>query len=173
MVGRITSGASFGKLTAYLTGEEGRVDWASSRGGLPSDVNQAAALLNIEARRGVVEKPVVHVVVSFAEGDLDGSSDGQRGSQRQAEKMVGDVLERMGLGQHRAVLVAHNDKDHRHVHVMANRFDEREGKSWSRDYERLKLRKAIEEVERGLRPQAHGEECPGGRKGEARKDDAP
>ena len=111
--------------------------------------------MQIEASRGVVEKPVVHVVLSFAKGDLGGDgSTGEWGSQQKAQLITAEVLERIGLKGHKAVLVAHQDKDHQHVHVMANRFDPSLGKSWGNQNDRFALRAAIEEVEKahGLKP---------------------
>jgi hypothetical protein len=39
------------------------------------------------------------------------------------------VLEAMGLGDHQAVLIAHNDTDNEHVHLVVNRIAD-DGRAW-------------------------------------------
>ena len=149
MVSRVSSGSSFRDLTAYLTDRGERVEWVSAHGEVSADPYTAADQMQAFSSLSKAEKPVLHISVSFAEGDLASAGSGQAwGSQERAEKAVAAVLEKAGLSGHQALLVAHNDKGHPHVHVMLNRVSPATGGAWDMDWHRLKIRLAVEAVER-------------------------
>ncbi len=54
----------------------------------------------------------------------------------------------LGLEKHQALIVAHNDKAHRHVHVIVNRVDLETGKAAHVGRSRLLLSEWAEEYER-------------------------
>jgi hypothetical protein len=57
-------------------------------------------------------------------------------------------LERLGLSEHQALYVAHNDTGHKHLHAMINRVDEETGKAWEGKHDRHLLRDVLVEQER-------------------------
>ncbi len=58
------------------------------------------------------------------------------------------VLEKLGLADHEAVFVAHNDEPHSHVHVIANLVHPETGKTASMSYDQLTMSTWAEEFER-------------------------
>lgn len=116
-------------LAAYLvhgvTGtEQERVAWTAARN-LPTDDPELAAtfMRATAALSQRVEQPAYHLVVSFAPEDpVD---------RAMAERVADRVLERLGLGEHQAIIVAHRDRPHFHVHILVNRVHPETGRAWS------------------------------------------
>lgn len=145
MIGKLKKGTNFGGLARYLTKcGRGRV---LALDNLSSDsVAAAASEMTIAAatsRR--TQKPVFHLSLSYAEGEQV-TSDQMRSDARR-------VLKALGLKGHQAVLVAHDDTDHAHVHVMANRVGPGgTSVSDSRSYSRVEAALREIEGERGWTP---------------------
>lgn len=143
MIAVSSSGKSFGALASYLangrTGEErDRIAWATSRNLPTDDPELAATFMQATASRSDrVEKPVYHLALSFDPGD--------RVDRAAMERVADRVLERLGLKDHQAMIVAHGDRDHPHVHVFVNRVHPETGLAW----ERWKDQPVIQEVLRG------------------------
>ena len=69
----------------------------------------------------------------------------------QQEEMVGagrTALQALGLEKHEALMVAHSDRPHPHMHVIVNVIDPETGKAHSLSYSRLKLSEWAESYER-------------------------
>ncbi len=114
MVGKVTTGTSFSGLARYLAGDEERVAWTEPRWMIGTDPQEAAREMEAAAgMAGRVERPVYHVSISFGEGD--------RPTREQMSTAADRVLGELGLKDHQALLVAHQDKGHPHLHVMVNR----------------------------------------------------
>jgi relaxase-like protein len=160
MIVRILSpGKSFKGLAAYLTHDpdaktQDRVAWTHTLNCGNDHVESAvdemlwtarnAELLKQEAgiRAGgrETENPVKHVSLNWAPD--------QRPSQEHMIEATGDFLRHMGWHEHQAVLAAHDDKKHAHVHVMLNvvhperglrlddNFERRRAQQWALEYER-------------------------------------
>ncbi|OIQ19302.1 MAG: hypothetical protein BM557_06245 [Flavobacterium sp. MedPE-SWcel] len=58
------------------------------------------------------------------------------------------ALEHLGLVDHEAVVVAHSDREHPHVHVITNLVHPEHGKSLSPSYDKLKFSRWAEDYER-------------------------
>lgn len=147
MVGKVTSGSSFSGLSDYLTGRPERVAWTEPRWLLGTDPKEIAREMEAAAGQSSrIEKPVYHLSISFGAGDHP-TREQMRGA---AER----VLDRLGLREHQALLVAHNDTDHPHVHIMVNRVHPETGKAWqtSHDYARIEQVLRSLEKEWGLTP---------------------
>lgn len=147
MVGKVTSGSSFSGLADYLTGRPERVAWTEPRWLLGTDPKEIAR--EMEAAAGGssrVEKPVYHLSISFGAGDHP--------THEQMREAAERVLDQLGLRDHQALLVAHNDTDHPHVHIMVNRVHPETGKAWqtSHDYARIEQVLRSLEKEWGLTP---------------------
>ena len=69
-------------------------------------------------------------------------------------RAVDGSLQALGMEDRQAVVVAHNDTDHRHLHVVVNRVSAEDGRAANRSNDRLKLSRWAERWERehgGLR----------------------
>ncbi|HVH12567.1 MAG TPA: relaxase/mobilization nuclease domain-containing protein [Longimicrobium sp.] len=148
MIGRAhRAGTDFMGLGVYLDGNQpDRVDWVESRNLPTRDLECAARLMTATARDSErVRKPVYHLSISFDPGDpVD----------RETMRRVADrTLRDLGLQGHQAVLVAHRDRQHPHVHIMVNRVHPERGTAWSNswDYRRIEASLRQQEVELGLR----------------------
>ena len=85
-------------------------------------------------------KPVLHYSLSWAR---DETPDRQEMSQA-----VDGSLEALGLEGHEALIVAHDDTRHPHVHVVANRVDPETGKAAKLGNSKLRLSRWAEGYER-------------------------
>lgn len=85
------------------------------------------------------DKPVFHYVLNFNPAD-DPTSE-------QMRRAVVQSLERLELGEHQAMAVEHRDKDHAHVHVMANLINPENGRTAKLSYTKTKLSKWAAEFE--------------------------
>ena len=148
MIAVSSSGKSFRALAAYLaTGRSGaeqeRVAWTANRNLPTSEPELAATFMRATAAQSDrIEKPVYHVVLSF---DPDDRVD------REAMERVADrVLGRLGLTEHQAVIVAHRDRAHSHVHLLVNRVHPETGKAWERWKDQPVIQQVLREEEREL-----------------------
>ena len=151
MIARAQAGSGFSSLLAYLMrGKKGdereRVEWTSTRGlpfDNPSIVPAMMQALADQAPR--VQKPVYHLSIS-----LDPK---ERLDRAGFEKVVDCTLCDLGLEEHQAILVAHNDREHQHVHVMVNRVHPETFRAWSNRFDYARIEKSLRQQERemGLR----------------------
>jgi hypothetical protein len=151
MIAVSSSGKSFRALAAYLanarTGEEqDRVAWKTARN-LPTDDPELAAtfMRATGGRSDRVEKPVYHIALSFDPGDVV--------DRAIMERVADRVLERLGLAEHQAVIVAHRDRAHAHLHLLVNRVHPETGKAWERWKDQPLIQQVLreQECELGLR----------------------
>lgn len=145
MIGKLRKGDSFSGLARYLTkGGRGHV---LAFDNLASDSAVAAAneMSIAAATSHRTTRPVLHLSLSYAASEPV-TSDQMRVDARQ-------VLKALGLRDHQAMIVAHDDTDHRHVHVMANRVGP-DGKaaSDSQSYGRVEAALRKIEAERSWSP---------------------
>lgn len=121
MIGKATgSGDGFKGLVSYLmrgkrdAPDPDRVAWAETRNLLVDDPDLALRIMRRTADRSVrCEKPVYHLVVSWHQSE-----------QPTPEKMrlVADrTLADLKLSAHQAILIAHRDTAHEHLHIVINR----------------------------------------------------
>ena len=85
--------------------------------------------------------PVYAVSLSWAEDERPG-----REEMTQAGR---NILRRLGMEEHEAVLVAHGDTEHPHIHVIVNRIHPVTGKAAGISNDRIKLSKWAEQYEKG------------------------
>jgi hypothetical protein len=144
-------GKGFLGLARYLEhGEAGehrdRVLWVESRNLPTEDPETAARLMAAHARESVrTQRPVYHFVIAFDPGDpVD----------RESMRRVADaVLRKLGLEEHQALIVAHNDTEHPHMHLVVNRVHPVKHVAWenSWDWPKIEQELRVQEVELGLR----------------------
>ena len=136
-----------------------RVEWADTRN-LASRPERAAAQMAATAKAAPelkrlaggsaagrkLEKPVLHYTLSWGKDE--------RPDRAEMNRAAEETLKALGLERHQALIVAHRDKDHPHLHVIANRIDPQTGKAAKLGNDRLKLANWAERWERnrgGLR----------------------
>lgn len=148
MIAVSSSGTGFRALAAYLvrgrTGlEEGRIGWASPRNLPTADPELAATLMRATAAQNVrVEKPVYHLGLAFDPGDpVDRAA---------MERVADRVLGALGLSEHQALIVAHQDRAHPHVHVLVNRVHPETGRVWDRWQDMPAIQAVLRAEERAL-----------------------
>jgi Relaxase/Mobilisation nuclease domain len=143
-------GKSFAGLVNYL--EQGprdnlnleRVEWTATRNLDTADPAEAAQLMQIAASDNPrVKEPVYHCGLSLAPGE--------HLEREQWEDVADRVLTHLGLADHQAVLVVHNDTDQEHLHLVVNRVGP-DGRTWRPFRDIRKVREVIPgiEIEFGL-----------------------
>ncbi len=149
MIGKARTGADFQGLSLYLTeGGEGRVGYVETRNVFePEDrpVQVAEEMEDAAAASGRVEKPVYHLSISFPVED----ETRPEGRLEVTEEVLGDL----GLGDHQAMIVEHQDESHPHVHVMVNRVQHKPeaedyGKAWQGSYDWQQIEESLRRIER-------------------------
>jgi hypothetical protein len=138
----------FSWLVGYLLGPEreagpARVEWTTTRNLPTSDPDLAATVMADTAGQNPrTKKPVYHILLSAAPGDpID---------RAKMERMADRVLDRLGLTEHQAVLVAHLDRPHHHLHIMVNRVHPQTGRAWSSWQDWAPVMEVLREEERAL-----------------------
>jgi hypothetical protein len=148
VIASTSSGKKFGGLARYLVvGRSGvevdRVDWATSRNLPTEDPELAATLMQATAEQSVrVQKPVYHVSLSFDPTD--------QVRRQQIEQVADRLLRALELQEHQALLVAHRDREHAHVHIVVNRVHPDSGLAWERWQDRPRIEKELRSMEREL-----------------------
>lgn len=142
------------KLANYLEhGEDGkqtgRIKWALGLNGMPDKPTEAAPLMNVIADRGgEIEVPIYHMAIACHPG--------AEVSSEEIESVLRRTLNDVGLHDYPAVILEHQDKEHRHGHMMVCRRDY-DGNTWSmeNDFARIEESLRKQEVEREW-PITHG-----------------
>ena len=130
-----------------------RVEWTdtqnlpTSRGDRAAAVMAATAEAAPELKRMAggsavgrkLEKPVCHYSLNWAPDEEP--------DRQEMSRAVDESLKALGLEKHQALIVAHNDKAHRHVHVIVNRVDLETGKAAAVGRSKLRLSKWAEGYE--------------------------
>jgi hypothetical protein len=158
MIGMTHSGAGFGGLTRYLLhGEKDnpnpdRVLWTSTRELTLEDPQQAAILMRATAAQGRTDKPVQHLSISLPPDE--------HLSREQWEQVIDTTLRDLGLEGHQALIVAHRDTAHEHIHLLVNRVHPETHLAWNRWQDRPRLMASLrgQELALGLRPTPHIED---------------
>ena len=153
-----------------------RVGWTDTRNLATIRVERAARLMAATAKaapdlkrlaggaRGgrKLAKPVLHYSLSWAQDETP--------DRQEMSRAVDGSLGALGLEGHEALIVAHDDTRHPHVHVIANRVDPETGKAaklgnsklrlsrWAEGYEREQGRIRCEERVRNNARRRAGEE---------------
>ena len=161
MIGHISRGSGFGGLVRYLVHgdreeepDPERVLWTAVRNMPTENPELSAAIMRAtsEMNERGVEKPVWHLSLSWHPEDDP--------SREQMQEAAERVLEKLGISEHQAVLVAHGDTAHAHVHVVVNRVHPETLRVWKGWQDMVKVERVLRvlEKERGLvaTPGHHG-----------------
>lgn len=132
-----------GRRTTILETSE-RVEWTAGLN-LPSDTPEIAEKVMAATARenSRVSQPAYHFTLDWAPGSAP--------TQEEQLEVTKGVLERVGLQDHQALVAAHNDTPHPHVHVVVNRVHPETGRAWDtgNDYSRFERAVAQEANARG------------------------
>jgi hypothetical protein len=147
MIAVSSSGSSFGKLANYLVHDRtdglDRVAWSATRNLPTDDVRLATQFMRATAAENTrVQQPVYHLAVSFHPDDVV--------TRPIMERVADRLLTDLKLCQHQVVIVAHGDRDHPHMHLMANRIHPTSGRAWDRWQDWVITQRAIREEELAL-----------------------
>lgn len=151
MIAVSSKGTSFRALATYLAHgrngqEQDRVAWTASRN-IPTDNPELAAhIMRATAEQSQrVRKPVYHLAISFDPTD--------KVDRAMMERIADRVLKKLELQEHQAVIVAHKDQEHPHMHLLVNRVHPTKGVAWdlSHDFKLIQEELRIIEPEFGLR----------------------
>ena len=132
----------------------GRVAWSETRNVAAADPRQAARVMAATASRSedlkelagvkaggrALEKPVCHYSLSWGKDE--------KPNLQEMGRAVAESLEKMGLADRQAVMIAHRDTEHPHVHVVVNRVSVEDGRAAKLGNSYLKLSRWAEGYER-------------------------
>lgn len=144
MIAKIIKGRNFARLASYLT-KDGRGEVLDMRHLSSDDPEAAASEMQVAASVSVrTQQPVMHIVVSYDPADGDPSNADMR-------QDAAEVLRGLGLAENQAVMIRHRDRDHAHMHIMANRVGpDGRAVSDSQSYPRAEAALRRIETRRGL-----------------------
>ncbi len=148
MIAVTSKGKSFRALAAYVLkerngAERDAVAWTAARNLPTDDPELAVTFMTGTAKQSAnVEKPTYHIALSFAPDDpVDRAI---------MERVADRVLSGLGLTEHQALLVAHRDRPHAHVHLVVNRVHPETGRVWNSWYDWRRVRQVLSREERAL-----------------------
>lgn len=133
---------AFDETALYLAGEaEGhttdRVLWKETRNLHTDDPRAAAAIMEATTRDkpSRCKKPAYHFILAF---DPEDDKAGKVNPEMMKE-IADKAIDRLELQEHQALIYAHQDKEHPHIHFLVNRIHPETGKAWNRHNEGRRL----------------------------------
>jgi len=151
MIGKVPRpGTGFRGVVSYLmrgrrdAPDPDRVAWAETRNLPVIDPDRAPTVMRATANQSVrCQRPVYHFVISWHE---------QEAPSDDIMRAIGDTtLADMQLNDHQAILIAHTDTAHKHLHVVVNRVHPETCRAWSKDNDWARL-----EISLGRQARDHG-----------------
>lgn len=122
-----------------------RLAWMETRNLFVDNPDRIPSMMRATAAQSrTCQKPVYHMIISWRPDEAP--------SDLTMREVADQALADLGLGEHQAVLAAHRDTDHRHLHILVNRVHPETGKAWhtSKDWARFERSIARQALERGL-----------------------
>jgi hypothetical protein len=138
MIGKSGTGGSFRGLANYLEGEE-KLEFKEARNLAGDYKDHYVRMMEDTASMSRAEKPVYHMSISYSPEDHP--------TQKMMLEDADEVLKKMGLSEHQAMIISHQDKAHQHLHVMVNRVHPETGKAWNPWNDRQKYRPILRGIE--------------------------
>lgn len=140
MIAKVGSSTSIATTINYLENEEDRVAWKKVRNLASDDRVFVQNQMQGVAQQSQVKEPIYHYSISWDESDNP--------TRQQMGEVATRTLKDLGLEEHQAVIVAHNDHDYKHLHVMVNRVHPVKCTAWNRYRDYIKLEKSLRAIER-------------------------
>jgi hypothetical protein len=140
MIAKTKTGDSFRGLANYLE-QEKKIAFKETRN-LTGDYKDHYVRMMEESASlsSRAEEPVYHMSLSYSPKDNPNKADMLEDADQ--------VLEKMGLDEHQAVIVAHNDEKFEHLHIMVNRVHPWKGKAWERWNDWDRVRPILRDIEK-------------------------
>lgn len=146
-----SKGTGFRGLANYLEKgsagkpKPGRIEWIEARNLSTPDPSTAARIMRATANHNdrvadAKAKPVEHLSISWEPTD--------KPSKEQMIEVADRVLRAAGLDRSQALIVAHNDTQHAHVHLFINRVDPETFKVVSDSHDYLAIEAVLRKAER-------------------------
>ena len=167
MISKISKGKGFRGLLMYVAGKQ---DAELIGGNVSSNPQDAAREMGALRQYSACKTPVWHCSLSLSPQDRHLTNE-------EFAELARKFLQKMGLEHNQYTVYRHTDKEHAHVHIVANRIDlSPEHKVWNawRDIKRAREAKSELEVEYNLcqvphNPQFARPEISRGQQEEARR----
>ncbi|WP_072387049.1 relaxase/mobilization nuclease domain-containing protein [Hyphomicrobium sp. CS1BSMeth3] len=117
-------------------GEAHRVAWMALRNLADPNPEHAPRLMQWTAQKSArVQTPLMHLIISWSRDENP--------TIPAIETLADAHLADIGLDRHQAILVVHEDKEHRHLHMLINRVHPHTGKAWSTSKDYARIEKSI------------------------------
>ncbi|WP_290478762.1 relaxase/mobilization nuclease domain-containing protein [Hyphomonas sp. UBA1923] len=126
-----------------------RVEWVFAQNLQTTDPDAAAAIMDATAARSTrCRAPAYHFILTFDPKDAKA----KKISPDIMREIAEETISRMGLKEHQALVYAHRDTDHPHMHFLINRVHPVEGRAYSRHEDGKRLTELCRDIarERGL-----------------------
>lgn len=125
--------AKTGELNPEAANEnESRVDWISGTGfgfaiNTAADAELARRIMEFDAlnqtsRTRQCEQDCIHLSLGWKAGETP--------TRKEMEEAAEDALKALGMGNAKALFVAHRDEDHAHVHIVASKINPATGRAY-------------------------------------------
>lgn len=134
--------ASFYASALYLAGytkghTPDRVAWVIGHNLETTHPRAAAAVMDATAARSQrCPSPAYHFIITFDPNDAKAG----RVNEDIMRTIAGRAIEHLELQRHQALIYAHRDTDHPHMHFLVNRIQAESGKAWSREQDFVRLK---------------------------------
>lgn len=146
--------ANFRASALYLSGNTAklspdRVEWVETRNLQTESPEAAAAIMAATAAQSTrCRNPAYHFVLAFDPKDAKA----EKVDPGVMREIAIDAIERLGLSDYQALIYAHRDTEHPHIHFLVNRIHPQTGKAYSRHNDGKRLTALVREIarERGL-----------------------
>ena len=138
MISKISKGRGFSGLLAYVSGKKGAEYLC---GNVSENPGQAAREMGILRQYSQCKTPVWHCSLSLSPQDRHLANE-------EFAELARKFLQKMGLEHNQYTVYRHTDKEHAHVHIVANRIDlSPEHKVWNAWQDVTRARQAKAELE--------------------------
>ncbi len=140
MIAKVGSSTSINGTLSYLGDNEQRVEWKEGVHLAETDKDFVRKQMNKTAQLSRTDSPIYHYSLSWDPADNP--------TRQQMSDAARFTLKELGMEDHQALIVAHNDHDYKHVHIMANRVHPIKGTAWDKWGDYKKLERCLRWLER-------------------------
>lgn len=140
MIAKVGSSTRIKATLDYLENDHDRVAWKEAHNLASTDREFVLNEMQKIAECSSTQKPIYHYSISW-----DPEDNPTKDEMIQAARKT---LSDLGMEEHHALFVAHNDHAYKHIHVLANRVHPVEGTAWDRWMDYGKLETSLRGLER-------------------------
>lgn len=155
-------GSSFKGAAAYLLHDKGRaesserVEWTEAHNIAVNDPEMAWRIMaatamdqdrlkdlaGVKSTGRKSDTPVLHLTLAWHPEEKDRLSD------QEMKRAAAGAIDALGAEKHQSLVIAHNDEEHPHLHILINRVHPDNGKMLSSSKEKLALSRWAEQYEK-------------------------